>query len=50
MLFDKYVNMLPQADTARKELGTEEVAEINTLMAAGAKPDVTVTIDAEVSP
>jgi len=47
MLFDKYVNHLPQANDARTALGPEEVLEIIQLMAAGTQPPVTVTLDAE---
>jgi TolA-binding protein len=50
MLFDKYVNALPQAETARKALGPAEVDEINGMLAAGAHPDTTVMIGTEESP
>ncbi len=48
MLFNKYVNTLPQADTARKELGSAEVAEINAAIAAGVQTNITVSVEAEV--
>jgi len=48
MLFDKYVNTLPQADDAKTALGAEEVLEINTLIAQGIQTNLTVTIDAEM--
>ena len=48
MLFDKYVNTLPQADVARKELGAEVVQEINTMMAEGLHTNITVKIRTEI--
>lgn len=48
MLFDKYVNDLPQADIARRELGAAEVTEIESMMAEGTQTNITVTIEAEV--
>lgn len=47
MLFDKYVNTLPQADAARAALGADEVMEINRMLAAGSQTNITVTVDAE---
>ncbi len=47
MLFDPYVNTLPQAETARAALGAEEVMEINRMLAAGNQTNITVTLDAE---
>jgi TolA-binding protein len=47
MLFDTYVNQLPQADVARQALGREEVSEINLLLAQGVQTNFTVTVDAE---
>lgn len=49
MLFDKYVNALPQADSAKKALGAAEVLEINTYISEGGKTNISVTIDAEVA-
>jgi len=45
MLFDKYVNTLPQALVARESLGTEEVLEIAELLASGVKTNLTVTVE-----
>jgi TolA-binding protein len=47
MLFDKYVNTLPQAAEAKTALGAEEVAEIAGLMASGVKTNITVTVAAK---
>jgi tetratricopeptide (TPR) repeat protein len=47
MLFDKYVNTLPQADEARRALGAEEVLEINQMITAGIQTNLTVNIDVE---
>ncbi|MGE4489720.1 MAG: tetratricopeptide repeat protein [Kiritimatiellales bacterium] len=47
MLFDSYVNRLPQAETARRELGSEETATIQMMIDAGVRTNVTVTIDGE---
>lgn len=47
MLFDKYVNKLPQAEFARKELGAEEVQEITDMIAAGTQTNLTVKMDGE---
>jgi outer membrane protein assembly factor BamD (BamD/ComL family) len=49
MLFDPYVNQLPQADEARTALGMDEVMEINQMLAAGSQTNITVTIDVEES-
>ena len=35
MLFDRYVNKLPQADAAREYLGFDEVVEIETKIELG---------------
>jgi hypothetical protein len=48
MLFDSYINQLPQAEVAKTALGSEEVIEINTLLAQGVETNMTVTIEAEV--
>jgi len=45
MLFDKYVNTLPQALVARESLETEEVLEIAELLASGVKTNLTVTVE-----
>ncbi len=48
MLFDKYVNTLPQADVAKKALGAEEVAEINAFIESGMQTNIVVSLEAEV--
>jgi hypothetical protein len=45
MLFDTYVNDLPQADVARKELGASEVAEIETYLDAGGTSNLVIEVD-----
>jgi TolA-binding protein len=45
ILFDKYVNELPQAEVARNALGPEEVNEISALIAQGLQTKVTVTVE-----
>jgi TolA-binding protein len=47
MLFDKYVNTLPQAEVARATLGDEEVLEISQMIADGLQTNLTVTVEAE---
>jgi tetratricopeptide (TPR) repeat protein len=47
MLFDKYMNQLPQADIARAELGAEEVLEIVQILEAGTQTNLTVSIEGE---
>ena len=47
MLFDPYVNDLPQAEEAREVLGTGEVAEIETYIATGGSTNITVEIETE---
>lgn len=47
MLYDKYVNDLPQAETAREALGPAEVREIFEKIAAGVETNLTVTIESE---
>ncbi|QBG47199.1 tetratricopeptide repeat protein [Verrucomicrobia bacterium S94] len=49
LLFDPYVNTLPQADVAREYLGAAEVAEIVAYMEAGNTTNITVTVEAEMS-
>ncbi len=48
MLFDKYVNHLPQAVEAKNALGADEVLEINTLLTQGTQTNITVVLEAEV--
>ena len=45
LLFDKYVNKLPQADVAREALGAVEVMEIATLIEQNAQTNVVVVIE-----
>lgn len=45
MLYDKYVNTLPQADIAKKVLGTDEVMEISQKIAAGVQTNFTVDVE-----
>lgn len=47
MLFDKYVNSLPQAEEAAKAVSAEERAEIKGWIDAGIKTNITVQVDAE---
>jgi tetratricopeptide (TPR) repeat protein len=47
MLFDKYVNKLPQARTARDALGVAEVQEIEQMIAGGLSTNITVTLKEE---
>ncbi len=49
LLFDKYVNKLPQADVARRELGPDEVLEITQMLVAGTQTNLTVKIEGEVT-
>ncbi len=49
MLFDKYVNTLPQAEEARTALGPEEVLEISQMIVGGIQTNLTVRLDAEVT-
>lgn len=49
MLFDRYVNTLPQADVAREYLGAAEVAEILAYMEAGNTTNITITVEAEMT-
>ena len=48
MLYDRYVNQLPQADIARKALSESEVSEINALIDAGVKTNIVVDVDGEI--
>lgn len=47
MLFDKYVNTLPQTEMAREALGAQVVQEINTMIAQGLHTNVTVKLAVE---
>ena len=45
MLFDKFVNKLPQADQAREALGTTEAQEIDQKAAQGVHTNLTVVLE-----
>jgi len=47
MLFDPYVNDLPQAEEAREVLGASEVAEIEAYIATGGSTNIIVEIEVE---
>ena len=49
MLFDKYVNKLPQANVAREVLGAEVVREISTMIVEGVQTNITVKLTAEAA-
>jgi len=49
MLFDPYVNSLPQAEKAREVLGNAEVAEIQALIDAGTTTNITINVEAEMT-
>lgn len=49
MLFDTYVNQLPQTDVAKAVLGPAEVLEITTLLAQGVQTNLVVTVEAEAA-
>jgi len=44
MLFDKYVNHLPQARQAQAALGAAETLEISEMLVAGVKTNLTITV------
>lgn len=50
MLFDRYVNTLPQAKTAREVLGKAEVAEIQAMITAGTTTNITINLEVEMTP
>jgi TolA-binding protein/thioredoxin-like negative regulator of GroEL len=45
MLFDPYVNTLPQAEDARQALGTAEVAEITAYIETGGVTNITISVE-----
>jgi tetratricopeptide (TPR) repeat protein len=45
MLLDRYVNELPQAEIARKALGSSEVAEIENMISAGVKTNILIQVE-----
>ncbi len=47
MLFDPYVNELPQAEEAREVLGAAEVSEIEAYILTGGSSNITVTIESD---
>jgi tetratricopeptide (TPR) repeat protein len=47
MLFDNIVNKLPQADVARKALGTREVAEIELYIETGGTTNIVVQVESD---
>jgi TolA-binding protein len=49
MLFDPYVNSLPQADKAKEVLGATEVAEIQALIDAGTTTNISITVETEMT-
>jgi TolA-binding protein len=50
MLYDRYVNHLPQADVARAAVGEAEVSEINAMIESGMETNIIVDVDAEAKP
>lgn len=47
MLFDRYVNKLPQAEVARKALGAAEVGEIEAYIQTGGMSNIVVEVETE---
>ncbi len=47
MLYDRYVNKLPQAETARELLGPSEVATIDAFMTSNATTNIVVSVEEE---
>ena len=47
ILFDRYVNTLPQAEVARTALGAAEVAEIEALLTAGTVTNIAIEVETE---
>ena len=45
MLFDPYVNDLPQAEVARKALGAGDVAEIEAFIATGGSSNIIIEVE-----
>lgn len=45
LLFDRFVNTLPQADVARKELGDDEAAEIDAKVEGGGTTNFVIEIE-----
>jgi len=49
MLFDPYVNTLPQAEKAREALGSSEVAEIEAYIETGGSSNITISVETEMT-
>ncbi|WP_168442292.1 tetratricopeptide repeat protein [Pontiella desulfatans] len=50
MLFDRYVNELPQAEEAREVLGATEVAEIAAYVETGGVTNIAISVESEPEP
>ncbi len=50
LLFDRYVNDLPQAEVAREYLGASEVNEIVDYMETGGTTNITISVETELTP
>ncbi len=48
MLFDPYVNSLPQANVARKELGVVEAGAITAFLNSGGSSNITIVVETEI--
>ncbi len=48
MLYDAYVNYLPQAEVARKYLGSAETAEIAAFLEAGNTTNLTISVETDM--
>ena len=49
LLFDPYVNTLPQAGVASNYLGSAEVAEISAYLDTGGSSNITIAVEAEMT-
>ncbi|MDF7808168.1 tetratricopeptide repeat protein [Pontiellaceae bacterium B12219] len=49
MLFDPYVNTLPQAEVASTYLGAAEVAEIEAFLETGSTTNISIVVEAELT-
>jgi hypothetical protein len=47
MLYDRFVNQLPQAELARAAVGEAEVSEINAMIESGVETNIIVDLDAD---
>ena len=50
LLFDPYVNTLPQASVASNYLGSAEVAEIAAYLDTGGSSNITISVEAKMTP